>query len=111
MMVIFYFSSLPQLKASQFFFWNFVIKKTAHVTEYAILFTLLLRATGKNYLLSFILTLLYASTDEFHQKFTFGRTASVLDVGIDSCGAAIAAYLLWKLNPDRKKKQKKLAKT
>jgi len=96
--VIFTFSSIGQIKVAEFFFWDFILKKSAHITEYAILFILIFRATGKNYALTFILTLLYAVSDEFHQSFVPGRTTSFLDIGYDSVGAFIGAYLLWKFN-------------
>ncbi len=39
----------------------------------------------------------YACTDEFHQVFVSGRTPSVVDVGIDSLGAAtgVALFAWW----------------
>jgi hypothetical protein len=39
---------------------------------------------------AWLLALLYACSDEFHQIFVAGRHASLLDVGIDAIGAAIA---------------------
>jgi len=95
--VIFTFSSIPQIKVSEFFIWDFIAKKTAHVSEYAILFALIFRATSGNYVLSFTLTMLYAATDEFHQSFVPGRTSTFFDLGFDLTGANIAAYIIWKL--------------
>lgn len=104
--VIFAFSSLPQTQVGGFFLTDFIIKKTAHVSEYAILFALIYRATKGKLLLAFALTIFYAATDEFHQSFVPGRTAKVYDViGFDLAGASIAAYVLWKLKQLRKKKQ------
>jgi VanZ family protein len=52
-------------------------------------------------LLSFIHShiVLYASSDEFHQSFVATRTASIIDVGIDTLGGtlAIAIGALWRL--------------
>lgn len=46
-------------------------------------------------------TLAYAITDEIHQSFTPGRTASVADVMTDTFGAAFALVLLRRLlRPD-----------
>jgi len=95
--VIFTFSSISQIKVSQFFIWDFITKKIAHVSEYAILFILIFRATKGNYLMSFILTMLYAASDEFHQSFVPGRTSTFFDLGFDLTGANIAAYIIWKL--------------
>ena len=110
MAVIFGFSSMPQIKASQFYIWDFLLKKTAHVFEYAILYILIFRATGKKYVLSFILTIAFALTDEYHQSFTIGRTSTIIDVGIDFSGTNIATYLTWKLDQLRQSKQKKQEK-
>lgn len=106
--VIFYFSSQPQKHASDFFLLDFLIKKAAHVGEYAVLFTLIYRATNKHIPLTFVLTILYAASDEFHQTFVPGRTPKLYDIfGFDITGANIACYALWKLSQRVKKKQKK----
>jgi len=96
-LVIFSFSSTSSLKASNFFIWDFIYKKIAHLFIYAVLFSLILRATKLNWVLSFLLTMSYAVSDEFHQHFIPGRNASVLDLGFDASGANIAAYTIWKL--------------
>ena len=96
-LVIFSFSSTSSLKASNFFIWDFISKKIAHLSIYAILFSLILRATNANWLLTFLITLTYAATDEFHQHLVPCRNASVLDLGFDLSGANIAAYTIWKL--------------
>jgi VanZ family protein len=108
--VIFYFSSLKQVKVSDFLIWDFVVKKVAHVTEYAILYALLYRATAKNFVVAYLVTILFAATDEFHQTFVLGRNGTPLDLGFDSSGANIATYLLWKLKQIRPGKAKKLQK-
>lgn len=105
--VIFSFSTLKQTKVSDFFFWDFVIKKLAHVAEYTILYILIYRATRGNWIASYLLTIIYAATDELHQHFVPGRTATPLDLGFDASGANISAYLLWKLKQIRQKKPKK----
>lgn len=105
--VIFALSSAEQVTVSQFFIWDFIAKKTAHVLEYTVLFTLIFSPTGKNFALSFIITILYAVTDEIHQSFVPGRTAAFYDLGFDLTGANIAAYILWKLSQAQKVKHKK----
>lgn len=105
--VIFYFSSLKQIKVSDFLFWDFLPKKIAHVAEYAILYALIYRATNKNFIIAYILTVLFAATDEFHQTFVPGRTGTPLDLGFDSSGANISAYLIWKLKQNLPKRAKK----
>lgn len=72
------------------------VRKLAHMTEYCILAVSLflpLRFCGfrgiRLALLTAILCVLFASSDEFHQSFVAGRGPSVLDVLIDSIGALI----------------------
>ena len=105
--VIFAFSSITQIKVSEFFIWDFIAKKIAHISEYAILFALIFRATKGNFLSSFILTMLYAGSDEFHQSFVPGRSSAFYDLGFDLTGANIASYILWKLQQTPKNKPKK----
>lgn len=80
---------------------NFAIRKTAHFTEYAVLALLWssgLRRTGRDALnsalLAFIISAAYAASDELHQSFVPGRTASFMDVLLDCSGAAAACLAL-----------------
>jgi len=72
---------------------SLLVRKAAHMTEYAILFLLIANAVSfdfsgrKLYLYALIITIGYAATDEFHQMFVPGRAGSPLDVAIDSIGA------------------------
>jgi VanZ family protein len=91
--VIFAFSSIPSL-SSGLGTWDYVLRKCAHLTEYAILAVLLVRATG-SYRWAFLLAVAYAGTDEFHQTFVRGRHGSPIDVGIDAAGALIG-IALWR---------------
>ena len=114
--VIFFFSCLPSTVTPYLVWWDVLIKKTAHVTEYAILFILLFRALKqsfeakydlKNYkIMSLVFCALYAMSDEYHQRFTYGRTSTIRDVFIDIGGILLALYLVsWIKN-----KKGKLAK-
>jgi VanZ family protein len=85
--VIFALSSIPSL-SSGLGGWDYVLRKGAHMTEYAILACLLVRATG-SYAWAFALAVAYATTDEFHQSFVHGRHGSPIDVGIDAVGALV----------------------
>ena len=105
--VIFALSSISQITVAEFFLWDFAAKKVAHLAEYAVLYALFLRATEKNWVLSFFLTMIYAATDEIHQSFVPGRNAAVYDLAFDFSGAAISAYVIWKLRQIRPKRQKK----
>lgn len=97
--VIFTFSSIPTLPRVGFVWWDFVLKKTAHMTEYGILFFLVWRAardsfklqlTSSNIVGIFLFGLFYAASDEFHQSFIFGRTATIRDVGFDFVGMLLS---------------------
>jgi hypothetical protein len=72
--LIFALSSVPSLN-SGLGTWDEVLRKCAHVTEYAILGFLLLRAIGRE-LPALLLGIAYAATDEFHQHFVAGRHGS-----------------------------------
>jgi VanZ family protein len=89
--VIFAFSSIPSLN-SGLGTWDTVLRKGAHMTEYAVLACLLVRAVGSAGW-AFALTVAYAATDEFHQTFVRGRHGSPVDVGIDAVGALIGLWL------------------
>ena len=93
--VIFAFSSIPSL-GTGLGTWDLVLRKLAHVTEYAILGALLMRALERP-LPAFAVGVLYAASDEVHQHFVSGRHASPLDVAIDAAGIAVglAAWRRW----------------
>lgn len=97
--VIFSFSSLSITPTSEIFWKDFIIKKTAHIVEYAIFALLVYRALvgsgvakTKSLVLSILLSTLYGVTDEIHQGFTPGREPKVRDVMIDSLGSTLGAY-------------------
>ncbi len=91
--VIFALSSVPHL-GTGLGTWDTVLRKGAHMTEYAILAVLLVRALARE-LPAFALGVLYAVTDELHQAFVRGRHASPVDVAIDSIGLALG-LLAWR---------------
>jgi VanZ family protein len=72
---------------------HFLIRKTAHVSEYAVLATLWRRATGGTWI-ALALSIMTASLDEFRQLFTPGREGSVYDVLLDGTGAGVALALI-----------------
>src|SRR5215211_4858659 len=84
--VIFAFSSIPNL-GTDLGTWDLVLRKLAHVTEYAILGFLLARAVPLTPAL--LIGIAYAFTDEFHQTFVAGREGAPRDVAIDAAGVAI----------------------
>jgi len=92
MVVIFAFSAMSINGQAKFSWPDFIIKKTAHVTEYAILFLLTYRA-NKSFKSSLIVCLLFALSDEWHQTLTPGREGRLRDVGFDTLG--ILSALTW----------------
>ena len=90
--VIFAVSSIPSL-STHLGTWDTILRKGAHMTEYAVLAVLFSRATGTR-AAAFALTVAYAGTDEWHQTFVRGRHGSPIDVGIDAIGALIGLWVL-----------------
>ncbi len=90
--LIFALSSLHSLD-SGLGVWDDVVRKLAHLTEYAVLGALLERALPRP-LPAFVLGVAYAASDELHQHFVPGRTGEPLDVAIDAVGVlvGIVAY-------------------
>ena len=85
--VIFALSAVPGL-STDLGVWDTILRKAAHMTEYAILGLLLLRAIGRE-LPALAVGIGYAITDEIHQHFVTGRHSSPIDVAIDSTGVLI----------------------
>jgi VanZ family protein len=90
--VIFTLSAIPNL-GTGLGFWDTVLRKGAHLAEYAILGALLLRALGRE-APALVAGIAYAATDELHQHFVRGRHASPLDVLVDSLGVAAGIVVL-----------------
>lgn len=98
-LIIFTFSSFQVGSSSEFYWKDFVVKKTAHVIEYGIFATLIYRAlinskieNKKAMWYAVLIALFYGMTDEFHQSFTPGRGPKFTDVLIDTTGATIFIY-------------------
>src|SRR3954471_23968392 len=89
--VIFTLPSIPSLSTG-LGTWDTILRKGAHVTEYAVLGALLYRALGREPL-ALALGLAYAATDELHQHFVRGRHASPVDVAIDAVGLSVGMLL------------------
>ena len=97
--VIFAFSAIPSL-GTDLGVWDTILRKCAHMTEYAILAILLFRALGSE-LPAFLSGLAYAITDEIHQHFVSGRHASPIDVAIDAAGLLLGLLALRLWTPSR----------
>lgn len=92
----------------------FVVRKIAHVTEFAIFTLLIWRASRaaiwgegsgwnrKAALFAFLCAVLFAVSDEIHQMFVPGRQSAVVDVLIDSAGAAGGLFCVWGIMQTKK---------
>ncbi|MEG0346382.1 MAG: VanZ family protein [Erysipelotrichaceae bacterium] len=83
-----------------------LVRKGAHASLYFILaitcFLTLKEFKVKNTeTICILLCLLYASSDEIHQIFIRGRTASILDVIIDMLGATFGVLLIYTIKKNR----------
>ena len=73
---------------------QFLIRKSGHMGEYALLATLVLTHMScyvnkpkKYWLWGWAFCILYAITDEIHQLFVPGRSGRIFDVGVDAVGS------------------------
>jgi VanZ family protein len=94
-----------------------LVRKAAHLCEYAILAVLiwrLVRVTKPHPARSWkwsdggwtlFTIVLYAASDELHQRFVPSRGPSVFDVLIDTLGAVLALLFLWILGRCRERWQ------
>ncbi|MFQ5777044.1 MAG: VanZ family protein [Terriglobia bacterium] len=83
---------------------NAVVRKLAHIAEYLVLGWLLWRALAREaarrwqwgwVAWTLALAAAFAGFDELHQHFEPGRGASLVDVGFDTLGAALALGVLY----------------
>ncbi len=103
----------PKMPEESVNHWVFLVRKAAHVTEYAILAMLFWRALRKPPALRpwqwtqaglvLFLVALYAMTDEWHQLFVPNRQGAFGDVLIDISGGALGLLLLWALGKFNKR--------
>ena len=91
-----------------------VVRKCAHMTEYAILtlsvwFALVFWTNSKKmlYFSTVLIALLYASSDEYHQTFVRGRSGKIQDVLVDSVGILFMTAVL--ILADKKRSRHKAA--
>jgi VanZ family protein len=97
--VIFFFSAQPNLNSGLGWI-DHVGRKIVHASEYAFLCFLWWRAfrTKVDPVVAlapaWVITTLYAVSDEYHQRFVTGRHGTWVDVTIDSMGAVVFALLV-----------------
>lgn len=106
MSTIFYLSSKQNLNVSDQDWIDFVVFKSLHIIEYAVLYLLFLRAYYLSVrsewawtritLASLLSALAFGALDELHQTFVPTRTGSVRDIVIDFIGIFIPfLYTRW----------------
>ena len=94
---------------------TFIVRKTAHFTEYFILGLILIlylqtkeKLATKYIILAIIFCVLYATGDEIHQLFVDGRSCKIMDILIDTCGSSLAILgftSIYKLTTNLKKQK------
>jgi VanZ family protein len=91
--VIFALSATPSLASPFEPVYDFILRKLAHLTVFAVLTVLLVRAfrlhvarSPHAWLFAVLVAVLYACSDEWHQTFVPGREGTVRDIVIDSLG-------------------------
>jgi hypothetical protein len=88
-------------------FWGFswfAIVKGWHAAEFAILFALSLAVVDqiarsrsrRNVVISLVICLLFAISDEYHQTYVPRRGGTWTDVAIDALGAILASLIPWR---------------
>ena len=99
--------TVGELEPRTFEYLHFIVRKLAHVIEYAILGLLLFRAWRGERKIEWRLSwarhalgmvIVVAAVDEFHQSFVASRGSSPRDALLDTLGAALVlaiAWLLW----------------
>lgn len=90
--------SIPSLGYAQFI--EFFIRKAAHFFIYFFIafnwnrgLRVYMKHTGLALVVAFLITVLYAASDEFHQSLTPNRTPLLADVFLDSLGAAFGILI------------------
>lgn len=90
-----------------------IIRKGAHMTEYAILALLVFlfldnKTKIRNYVIPVIFSFLYSLTDEIHQLFIASRNGSFIDCLIDTFGALLIMLIIYFTNKLTNKKKNRL---
>ena len=75
-------------------FIEFLLRKGAHIAIFGAL-AFAAYIMFRRIRIAFILTVVLAIADEYHQSLTGGRTPTIHDVLLDSFGAALALTLIW----------------
>ena len=110
MSAIFILSAQPTLPHHPDRLFDTILKKVGHAVEYGILAFLLWRALSRGrgtlsrsaLVAAFLVSVLYAVSDEYHQTLVPGRNGRLMDVGFDTVGALVALLVVDSLGKKRK---------
>lgn len=98
MALIFWLSSIPDLRSGLETTYDLILRKFAHALEYAVLGMFVFRAfrlqglsKSRSLIWSMVVSSLYAVSDEFHQSLVAGRHGSAVDAALDSLGAFLGS--------------------
>jgi VanZ family protein len=99
--IIFALSAQPDLPHPDTGWADFLVSSLAHAFVFGVLALLLARASGDRphaVRRAFLLTVLYALSDEFHQAFVPGRVPDLWDLACDGLGAGLVllAWAWWR---------------
>jgi VanZ family protein len=107
--LIFFLSAQPDETLEKLGLQGQLLSIGGHLVVYFVLMVLLVVAlrlssnlpSRQVYILSFLIVALYGLSDEYHQSFVPGRTATIADWFVDLIGAAIAWIILLRLKHHR----------
>jgi len=105
--LIFYLSAQPSLTLN-LGAWEIVLRKMAHMGEFAVLCLLLWNAIRQHgvafaraLMIAVAVVFLFAASDEFHQHFIAGRDGTPRDVAIDCLGILAMSLIIIRLRPKK----------
>ena len=100
--LIFFLSAQPDLPHAPEPWLDTLLRKGTHACVFGVLAWLYLRGLRGHFrtggvlrVLSVILAVAYAASDEYHQTFVPGRHGAPFDVGVDAVGICAAMLLDW----------------
>jgi len=106
--LIFYLSAQPDLPQPRMGWADLLLSNGAHAFVFGVLAILWARALAdrpRSWAIAFVLTMLYALSDEVHQAFVPGRHPDLFDLMFDGIGAMLALGLwAWWLRFERERR-------
>lgn len=93
MALIWFLSSIPDLRSGFPTLWDLILRKLGHMIEFGVLARLAYRVRP-NRAWAGTFSLFYAIADELHQHFVPGRNGAALDVLVDAAGIAISLFVI-----------------